>query len=259
MEINSEIFPVLHCTTESRNRIDKSVARESLLTIFLNGQELVTLLCSPEESKYLAVGFLFSEGLIKSKDEIKKIDVDEWEGVARVETNGDIERDSRFFSNRLITSGCGGGATFYSDADIAVTKVESQLKTSVDEVFTLTKEFQHHSEVYLSTHGVHSAALCDGTIIRIFCEDIGRHNAIDKIFGKCLLEDMPTNDRLIISSGRLSSEIVRKVAKKGIPILISISAPTSLGVKIADAYGITLIASVSGRKFEVFTNDWRVD
>ena len=139
-----------------------------------------------------------------------------------------------------------------------VAKVESQLKISVDDVFTLAKEFQHHSEAYLSTHGIHSAALCDGTNIRIFCEDVGRHNAVDKIFGKCLLEDMTTDNRLIISSGRLSSEIVRKVARRGIPILISISAPTSLGVKIADTYGITLIASVRGGAFEVFTNDWRV-
>ena len=259
METNAEKFPALQWTNEGKSRIEKAVAREILLTIFFNGQELVTLLCSPKDLNYLAVGFLASEGLIKSKDEIKKIEVDEWEGVVRVETNGSTEHDSRFFSKRLITSGCGGGATFYNEADIAISKVESQMKISTDEVFTLVKEFQHHSELYLSTHGVHSAAFCDKHSILIFNEDIGRHNAIDKIFGKCLLEKINCNDRMIISSGRLSSEIVHKVAKRGIPIVISISAPTSLGVKVADNYGITLIASVSGKKFDVYTHDWRVN
>jgi FdhD protein len=259
METNAEKFPALQHTSEGKSRIEKTVARELFLTIFLNGRELVTLLCSPQDLNYLAAGFLASEGLIKSKDEIKKIEVDDWSGIVRVETNGTIEQDSRFFSKRLITSGCGGGATFYNEADIAISKVESRMKISTDKVFTLAKDFQHRSEIYLSTHGVHSAACCDTQSILIFNEDIGRHNAVDKIFGKCLLENINCNERMIISSGRLSSEIIHKVAKRGIPIVISISAPTSLGVKVADNYGITLIASVKGKKFDVFTHDWRVD
>ena len=256
---NEEKFPALQCTKESKNRIEKAVAREFMVTIFLNGKELVTLLCSPKDMQYLAVGFLVSEGLLKSKDEIKKIDIEEWEGVVRVETIKPIEQDSRFFSKRIITSGCGGGATFYSDADIATAKVESQMKISTDEVFTLVKEYQHYSELYLATHGVHSAALCDRQKILVLSEDIGRHNAVDKVFGKCFLEDINTNDCAIISSGRISSEIMHKIAKRGIPIVISISAPTSLGVKIADNYGITLIASARGGKFFVYSQDWRVE
>ena len=259
METNSEKFPALRLTKEGKSPIEKAVAREFMLTIFLNGQELVTMMCSPKDLKYLAVGFLVSEGLLSNIDEIKNIDVDEWQGVVRVATNKAIEADSRFFAKRLITSGCGGGAAFYSDADIAVTKLESRMKISTDEVFTLAQEFQRRSELYLSTHGVHSAALCDRATILIFQEDIGRHNAIDKIFGNCLLEKINTVDLAIISSGRVSSEIMHKVAKRDIPIVISISEPTSLGVKIADNYGITLIASVRGNKFDVYTNDWRVD
>ena len=259
METNAEKFPALRFTKEGKSPIEKAVAREFMLTIFLNGQELVTMMCSPKDLKYLAVGFLVSEGLLSNIDEIKNIDVDEWQGVVRVETNKAIEADSRFFAKRLITSGCGGGAAFYSDADIAVTKLESRMKISTDEVFTLAQEFQRRSELYLSTHGVHSAALCDRATILIFQEDIGRHNAIDKIFGNCLLEKINTVDLAIISSGRVSSEIMHKVAKRDIPIVISISEPTSLGVKIADNYGITLIASVRGNKFDVYTNDWRVD
>ena len=259
MESNAEMFPALRFTKEGKNHVEKTIAREFMLTIFLNGQELVTLMCSPQDLKYLALGFLVSEGLVKTSDEIKKIDMDEWQGIVRVETNKAIDLDSRFFAKRLITSGCGGGAAFYSDADIAIKKVASPMKISSDEIFILVQEFQHRSELYLSTHGVHSAALCDNHTILLFKEDIGRHNAIDKIFGNCLLEKINTNDRAIISSGRVSSEIMHKVAKRDIPIVISISAPTSLGVKIADNYGITLIASVRANKFDVYTNEWRVD
>jgi len=258
MDINAEKFTPLQITGNTRNRIEKSIAREYLLTIFLNGQELVTLLCSPKDLKYLAVGFLVSEGILTGHEDIKNIEVDDWAGVVRVETNKAVASDTRFFSNRLITSGCGGAASFYNDTDIAGSKLESKMKVTSQEVLNLVKDFQHHSELYLSTHGVHSAGLCKGTEILLFNEDIGRHNAIDKIFGKCFLEQIDTVDRLIISSGRVSSEIMHKVAKRRIPIIISISMPTSMGIKIAEDYGITLIASVNSTKLDVYTNDWRV-
>ena len=259
METNTEMFPVLQYTDDSKNRIEKTVAREFLLTIFLNMQELVTIMCSPKDLKYLAAGFLVSEGLINRKEEITRIEVDELAGIVQVETKAPPEPDARFFAKRLITSGCGGGATFYAAADIAAAKIESKIKISADDITGLAREFQRHSGIYLSTHGVHSAAISDGKNILVFNEDIGRHNAIDKIFGKCFLEQIPTDHRAVISSGRVSSEIMHKVAKRNIPIVISISAPTSLGVKIAENFGITLIASVSGKKFDVYTNAWRVD
>jgi len=258
MENEVERFPVLRFTKEGRSSLEEVVAREFPVTIMLNDQELVTMLCSPNNLKYLVVGFLSSEGLLKSKDEIKKIVVDDERGVIRLDTVEDKGFDQDVLYKRLITSGCGRGASFYSAADATSQKVESQTEISADEVFALANEFQHGSEVYLATHGVHSAALCDRKSILVFSEDIGRHNAIDKIFGKCLLEDIPTDDRVIITSGRISSEILHKVAKRGIPIIISIAAPTNLGVKIADNLGITLIGSVRGKKMNVYTNDWRI-
>ena len=259
MENEVEKFPILRLTKEGRDSIEEAVAREFPVTIILNDQELVTLLCSPKNLEYLAVGFLSSEGFLKSKDEIKKIIVDDQRGVVRLETVEDKGFDQEVLFKRIISSGCGRGASFYSAADAASQKVKSQMKISADEVFTLVNEFQHGSEVYLATHGVHSAALCDKKSILVFNEDIGRHNAIDKIFGKCLLEDIPTKDRVVITSGRITSEILHKVAKKGIPIIISISVPTNLGMRIADNLGITLIGSVKGKKrMNIYTNDWRV-
>jgi len=258
MENEVERFPILRFTREGRSSIKDEVARELPVTIILNNQELVTMLCSPKNLDYLAVGFLSSEGFLKSKDEIKKVVVDDERGVVRLETVEDKEFAQDVLFKRIISSGCGRGASFYSTADAASQKVESRMEISTDEVFALVNEFQHGSQLYLATHGVHSAALCDRKSILIFSEDIGRHNAIDKIFGKCLLEDIPTDNRAVITTGRITSEILHKVAKRGIPIIISISSPTNLGVKIADSLGITLIASVRGQKMNVYTQGWRV-
>ena len=258
MEDEAERFPVLRITKEGRSNPELEVAKEFLFTIFLNDRELATLICSPKNLQYLAVGFLASEGLLGGKDKIKKMEVDDWMGIARMEIKGVSMIDDGFFAKRLLASGCGGAATFYSNADATTPEIKSAMKISPGEVFALVSEFQHRSQLYLSTHGVHSAALADGKEIIVFCEDIGRHNAIDKIFGKCLLEDITTNDRLIITSGRITSEILHKVAKRGIPTIISISAPTSLGLLTADKLGITLIGSVRAKSMNIYTNNWRV-
>ncbi|MFH0768101.1 MAG: formate dehydrogenase accessory sulfurtransferase FdhD [Chloroflexota bacterium] len=252
-------IPILRVTGEDRSKIEDIVAREFPLTIILNNQELVTLLCSPKDLNYLAVGFLFSEALISNKDEIKKITADEQRGVVRVETENANTLANELVFKRFITSGCGRGASFYSAADVQNQgKVESRTQISANEVLSLAREFQHRSEVYRTTGGVHSAALCDTKAILVFSEDIGRHNAIDKIFGECILKDMPTDERVVITSGRISSEILLKVAKRNIPILISISAPTDLGVKLANDLGITLIGFVRGKRMNAYANDWRL-
>jgi FdhD protein len=254
-----EKVSILRYTEAGKSSADGVVVREFPLTIVLNNEELVTLLCSPKNPDYLAVGFLSSEGLLKGKDDIKKITVDDRRGIVRVETEAEEKQASEILFKRLITSGCGRGASFYSAADVGTeAKVESQTSIAALEVLELAKEFQLRSEVYRATHGVHSAALCDTKSILIFSEDIGRHNAIDKIFGECILKDIPTDDRMIITSGRVSSEILLKVAKRNIPLLVSKSAPTDLGVKLANDLGITLIGFVRGKRMNVYSNDWRV-
>ncbi|MBN2463583.1 MAG: formate dehydrogenase accessory sulfurtransferase FdhD [Dehalococcoidia bacterium] len=251
--------PISRLTEEGKSRTDDVVVREFLLTIVFNNQELVTLLCSPANLDYLAVGFLSSEGLLKSKDDIKKITVDERRGIVRVEAETENKGAGELVFKRLITSGCGRGTSLYSAADIGGgIKVESQTRISAIEVFELVAEFQHRSQIFRATGGVHSAALCDTGSILIFREDIGRHNAIDKIFGECILKDISTADRILVTSGRVSSEILLKAAKKNIPLLISKSAPTDLGVKLANDLGVTLIGFVRGKRMNVYANDWRL-
>jgi FdhD protein len=259
MQSETETIPILKLTEEGRSNVEDVVARESPLTIILNNQELVTLLCSPKDLNYLAVGFLSSEALIESKDDIKQIMVDAARGVVRVETTEETTMANELLFKRLITSGCGRGAAFYTAGDVQKrAKVESKTTVSAYEVASLVREFQHHSELYRTTGGVHSAALCDSRSILVFNEDIGRHNAIDKIFGECLLKDTPTDGRVILTSGRISSEILLKVARRNIPIIVSKSAPTDLGVKLANDLGVTLLGFARGKRVNVYTNDWRI-
>jgi len=259
MENEVERILISRFDPEGKSRIEERVAKEFPVTIVLNNQELVTLLCSPKNLDYLAVGYLSSEGFIGSKDEIKKIAVDDQRGVVRLDTVEAQEITHDVLFKRLITSGCGRGASFYSRADVASQAVKSDTKIATDEVFALVGEFQHGSEVYLATHGVHSAALAAGNRILVFNDDIGRHNAIDKVFGRCLLEGIDTDDKVLITSGRISSEIMHKAAKRSIPIIASVSVPTDLAVKLATDLAITLIGSVRGAKrMKVYANDWRV-
>ncbi len=253
-----ENISILRLTGGDRKNTEDVVAREFPLTIILNNQELVTLLCSPVKLKYLAIGFLFSEGLINRQDEIRQITVDEQRGIVRVaiKESGAVGRDTVF--KRFITSGCGRGAAFYSADDARVEKVESRVEISTRQVLAMVKEFQNRSEIYRATGGVHSAALCDTKSILLFSEDIGRHNAVDKIFGECLLEGIPTDERIVITSGRISSEILLKVAKRRIPIIISKSAPTDLGVRLASELGITLLGFVRGNRINAYAHDWRI-
>jgi len=243
---------------EERADVEDIVVREMPLTIILNNQELLTLLCSPADSRYLAVGLLASEGLIKNKDEIKKIMVDDEKGMVCIETVSGRKDARESPSERLLTSGGGKGTSLYGAANTGGQKVESQTIISARQVYALIKVFLQCSENFIKTGGVHSAALCDTGSILIFNEDIGRHNAIDKVFGRCLLENISTDGRIMITSGRISSEILLKVARRNIPILITKAAPTNLGVKLADNLGVTLIGFARGQQMNIYSHGYRV-
>jgi len=250
---------IQHITEEGEADTEDMVTMEFPVTISLNNRELVTLLCSPSDLDYLAVGFLLSEGLLQSKDEIKKITVDGQTGIVQVETRKGKELPHELLHKPLIASGGGRGASLDSiAATLGWAKIESQVVITPHEVFELVNEFQQHSQLFQATRGVHSAALCDTKNILVFNDDLGRHNAIDKIFGECFLKDIPTADRIVLTTGRVPSEQLIKVAKRKIPIMISLTVPTDLGVKLAADFGITLIGSVKGKKMNVYTNRWRV-
>ncbi len=255
---NTVAYPILRITAEGTESVDGSVVREYPLTIILNNREMVTLLCYPKDLKDLVVGFLASEGFIEGREDLRDVLVDEVRGVVRVTTVKDTDDDPDVIFKRVISTGCGRGISFYSPAHEGSLKVESGIRIASDRIAALVKEFQQTSSIYRHTHGVHSAALCDENGLLVFAEDIGRHNAIDKIFGRCLLQDIPTRDKMVLTSGRVTSEILHKVARREVPVLVSISAPTNLGVDISEALGITLVALVRGGKMNVYSHRERV-
>ena len=235
MADNIEQFPIWRVTSTGRSIDTDVVVREFPLTITLNNKEVATLPCSPQNLKYLAAGFLASEGLINSHDDVARITVDRKKSTVRVKTK------------RNPPTPC-------TQAE----KIDSDIEISASQVFALMDDFVQRSQLFKDTGGVHSAALADTENILVFSEDIGRHNAIDKVFGECLLKDIATAGRLLITSGRVSSEIMLKVARRNIPLLISKAAPTKLGVRLAQNLGVTLVGFARDKKMNLYASEWRV-
>ncbi len=242
-----ERLSVMRVTGKGKRKIEDVVVTEAQLTIVVNNQRLITLPCSPNDLKFLAIGFLFSKGILKSKEEITKIDLDDSKCIVWVET----EKDNH--SKPLSLS-----AVYNAANSKARPIVESRISIVSRDILSLVEEFQHRSEIFISTGGVHSVALCEKKDILAFKEDISRNNALDKLFGECILKDIPMKERMLVTSCRISSEILCNVAKRNIPILISKSAPTNLAVRLAAEMGITLIGFVRAKRMNVYANEWRV-
>jgi FdhD protein len=226
---------------------------EEAVTLYVNGQPLVGLMCTPTRLEELALGFLFNEGLIEGLDEVAVLNlcsgglgVDVW-----------LKHDIEPIQLRTITSGCSGGTTF-EDAAGAHRRIESDLRITPRQVVHLMEELSRGAAIYKRAGGLHAAALADGEELVCVTEDIGRHNALDKVAGICLRQGQPMQDRILLTSGRVSSEMVNKVARMGVPIVISRTAPTSLSVQLAQGSGITLIGYTRRRSFRVYAGAGRV-
>ncbi len=244
---------------EGGRREEDLIIRELPLTVMINGRELVTLLCSPGELRDLACGFLFFEGVIKDKKDIKDISIGKNNNYINIELRKGIDMPQDIFSRRIISSGCGKSSLFYDSQDIKDCKqIDSNMRVKKDDITVLMKELDKKSKLFKDTGGTHSAALASSGSIEVFAEDIGRHNALDKVFGKCLLNDINTEDKVILTTGRISSEIVIKVMKRGIPVLISRSAPTDMAVKLAGESGITLVGFARGTRMNIYANIGRI-
>jgi len=244
---------------EERKQEADRVVVEFPLTIFLNDQEFVTLLCSPSRMDCLAVGFLRAEGLVTGADDLESVKVDEEQGMVFVQTSTKTDLMEKLYGKRTITSGCGKGTVFFNVLDSLQSKpVESEVKISAGTLHSLMSDLQDNSVLYKSTGGVHIAAVADTQKLLFFHEDIGRHNAVDKILGECVLHDLPIDDKILLSSGRLTSEMVIKGAKLRFPFIVSRSAPTSLSVQLARELGITLVGFVRGRRLNIYSHHERI-
>jgi FdhD protein len=246
--------------TEKRLRIFSANADESTKADKSGKKEIVNLLCTPTMIKELIVGFALSEGFLSSEKE-QRGSQQAWcaERIEIFWKENDIEVNLPIETPEAIatlTSGCAKGITFSANQEIPV--IHDEIKVSVDAILERYREFQKKSELFKATGGVHSAALCDEKEMIVFSEDIGRHNAVDKIIGYAFLENISMQGKLLLLSGRLSSEITQKAVKAGVPILVSRAAPTDMAVDIAKKANITLIGFLRGQHLNIYSNPVRV-
>jgi len=238
---------------------NEMIAIESPFTVMLNGQEFATLVCSPTDIDDLLVGFLASEGIIRSHDEITSISIDKDRGFAYIELVKTLERNQGDHSKRFIGSCCGKSRQFYLKNDVKTAKtVNSQVLISVNQCYSLMNQLQQASKHFKETGGVHNAALATVNDILTIRTDIGRHNALDKIYGDIIKNHISLKNKVIVFSGRISSEVLLKVSKIGIGILLSKSAPSDLALNLANDLGITTIGFIRGDKMNVYTHPRRI-
>lgn len=224
---------------------------EIKLTIQVNHRELVTIMCSPTKLNCLVVGFLYAEGIISGLSDVLSMRICDDETLADV-LLADTERELPVL--RTLTSGCGGGATF----KIRGERVISTLSIAPAQLFSLMKQLQEKMELYRLSGGVHTSALSDGRNLIVVTDDIGRHNTLDKIQGECLLRNLPTKDRIIVTTGRVSSEMLLKAAKMQAPVVVSRHTPTGSAISLARELNITLVGHVRGGRLWVYSHPDRL-
>jgi FdhD protein len=230
------------------------VAAELPVRLIVNNEPLVTLLCTPAELEELAVGFLLSEGLLRDRASITRLEVSEKEPAVRIDLSDLPSDPEKLFEKRTISSGCGSGVTFTNFRMEHERRIEvAGPLMALDDIRRLLAAFRNISSLYLETGGVHSAALTDGREILFFSEDIGRHNAVDKLIGKAFLKGISVENKVLLTSGRVTSEIVTKAGRNRFPVLISRAAPSCMAVSYAEDMGITLIGFARGDKMNIYT------
>lgn len=227
------------------------VPGEMELAIYVNQQELVNVLCTPIKLNYLVLGFLYGEGIISGIGDVIMMRVCEDDSLADVRLR---DPAYRIPEQRTLTSGCGGGAMFETRGQ----RVDSDLVVTPGEVQGLMKQLQEKMELYRFTGGVHTSALSDTRNLLVVAEDIGRHNTLDKIRGECLMRGISTRDRLLLTTGRISSEMLLKAAKMQSPVVVSRHSPTERAVSLARELGITLVGHARGGRLLVYSHPERL-
>ncbi len=239
--------------------VEDVTIEEARLSLYLNGEKAISMMTIPKDQEAHAIGFLMSENVISSIDDVIEIKLSE-DGL-RVDVSANINEDSlkHLYKEKTLTSGCGGGVTGTADSELVIPFNQTAFKVEPQTIYDEVKIFYKESELYNLTGCVHKAMiyLLDGTTIT--AEDIGRHNAIDKAIGKCKLQRLNTTKSILFVSGRLSSEMVTKAVMHRIPMVVSRTAPTYLGVQTAHKHGITLIGFARGRKLNLYTHSGRID
>jgi FdhD protein len=228
------------------------IAAERALTIYLDKREILTLMTLGSQPELLVLGWLKNQNLISDISEVESVQID-WEVEAAViTTRGGVDGLEKKLEHRTVTTGCGQGTMFGRLMDSLDQIKIPKVTVKQSQIYGLLDSLNQHNEVYRKAGAVHGCALCHGTEILSFVEDVGRHNAVDTIAGYMWLEDVSGSDKWFYTTGRLTSEMVIKVAQMGIPVLLSRSGATQMGLELAQQLGVVLIARAKGKHFLVY-------
>lgn len=234
--------------------IDGYVVEESLACISVNGEEVATFMCSPRDLDKLALGFLYNEGLIAGLDDVRAVHIAKNNSCVDVWLHDmEFKRPER----AIITAGCGGGVTF-DDLSQQHEPLASDLTAAPEDLAHLMRELHLGATLYQQARGIHTAVLAERDQVLLQVEDIGRHNCLDKLQGVALLTGVATRDRIVLSSGRISSEMLNKARRMGVPIVCSRTSPTSLSVALAEAWNMTIVAYIRQDRMRVYTHPERL-
>ncbi|MEI2688839.1 MAG: formate dehydrogenase accessory sulfurtransferase FdhD [Anaerolineae bacterium] len=231
-----------------------AVIDEGLVRIHVNGLELASFMATPIDLDLLVLGFLRSEGIIQDSQDVRLLHVCPSRTCVEVWlANGAATLPSR----PILTSGCGGGVTF-DDLSQRHAPVASQRRVTPQQILNGIQQLAAAATLYDETRGVHTSALSDGERLLAAAEDVGRHNTVDKLWGYCLQHGIDPAGQILLATGRISSEMLNKAAKMGVPVVASRTSPTSLSVRLAQEWNILLIGYVRGRSFNSYASQWRL-
>jgi FdhD protein len=235
--------------------LDAETIVETPVSLTVNGKVWLSFMCTPVHLEAMTVGFLYNEGVIEAMEDVADVRVCEHGDNVDVWLNHQVEQPASW----RRTSGCTGGVTavdLLAKPDVSFE--QNKVKVGPEAIGHLVEMLFESQELYRETGGVHTSALSDGETILLSAEDIGRHNTLDKIAGLCLMNHMWPERRILITTGRISSEMLQKAARLQTPILISRTSPSSLSIEMAERYGITLIGYARRHRFNVYSNGQRV-
>jgi FdhD protein len=234
--------------------IDGQVIVEKAVSLTVNGQVWLTLMCTPSDLEALALGFLYNENVIQTMADVASVRVCPTEDNVDAWLSYSMERPATW----RRTSGCTGGYTTTSAESSEAIVVVDGFKINAEDVARLIDQLFESQELYKKVGGVHTSALADSSRVLITADDIGRHNTLDKLAGRCLLEGIWPEQRILITTGRISSEMLQKAARIGAPVVISRTSPSSLSVEMAEKFGITLIGYARLGRFTVYSHPERI-
>lgn len=234
--------------------VEGDIVEEGLVCISVNGEELATFMCTPTDLEKLALGFLYNEGIIQGLNDVRQIHISKATTCVDVWLHDmEFERPSR----AIVTSGCGGGVTF-DDLSGKHDPLKSDLSAEPAQLANLMQQMVLGASSYKKARGIHTAALADGDRILLQVEDVGRHNCLDKLSGAALQAGLTTRDRILISSGRISSEMINKAHRLQTPVVCSRTSPTSLSVALAEAWNMTIVAYIRQKRMRIYSHPQRV-